>query len=220
VRILIVEDHLMFREVLRKVCVRELHHEVVGEAGDGRSAVRLALTMAPDLLLLDLHLPNLDGFGVLDAVRRVAPDLRVLLLSSHCDAFTVFRAERSKVQGFVDKNTNTVSILKAAITAVVGGGIYFSDTFKQMKVKRQKDPHSFDKLLTEREQGMLPLLGEPLDDAEIATRLGVTIGTAEKHRFNIRRKLGLQSDAELMRYAREHGFTLGAPRAGDGAMLP
>ena len=219
-RILIVEDHLMFREVLRKVCAGELQHEIVGEAGDGKTAVGLALTTAPDLVLLDLHLPNLDGFGVLDAVRRVAPELRVLLLSSHCDAYTVFRAEKANVQGFVDKNTNTVGVLKEAINAVSKGGVYFSETFKTMKAQRHKDPRSFDKLLTPRERAVLPLLGEPLDDVEIASRLGVSIGTAEKHRFNIRRKLGLDTAAELARYAREHGFTLGAPPQGDGARLP
>lgn len=210
----------MFREVLRKVCVGELHHEVVGEAGDGRTAVGLALTTTPDLVLLDLHLPNLDGFGVLDALRRVAPEIRVLLLSSHCDAFTVFRAGEAKVQGFVDKNTNTVAILKEAIGAVSSGGVYFSEAFKRLKAERHNDPRSFDKLLTERERAVLPLLGEPLNDVEIASRLGVTIGTAEKHRFNIRRKLGLASDAEIARYAREHGFTLGAPPGRDDAMLP
>ncbi|HEX2852137.1 MAG TPA: response regulator transcription factor [Opitutaceae bacterium] len=219
-RILLVEDHVMFREVLRKVCAVELQLEVVGEAGDGRTAVGLALTTAPDLVLLDLHLPNLDGFGVVDAVRRVAPEIRVLLLSSHCDPFTVYRAGESRVQGFVDKNTNTVAILKEAISVVSKGGVYFSETFKRIKAERQKDPRSFDKLLTAREQAVLPLLGEPLNDVEIASRLGITIGTAEKHRFNIRRKLALQTDAEVARYAREHGFTLGATQACGGATLP
>lgn len=220
VRILIVEDHVMFREVLRKVCAGDLQHEVVGEAGDGKTAVGLALTTKPDLVLLDLHLPNLDGFGVVEALRQLAPEIRVLLLSSHCDEYTVYRAGQAKVQGFVDKNTNTVAVLKEAIGAVAKGRVYFSETFKKMKAERHKDPRSFDKLLTARERAILPLLGEPLDDVEIASRLGVTIGTAEKHRFNIRKKLGLQSTAELTRYAREHGFTLHTSQGGDGATLP
>lgn len=210
----------MFREVLRKVCEDELHHEVVGEAGDGRTAVGLALTTSPDLVLLDLHLPNLDGFGVVDALRRIAPEIRILLLSSHCDEFTVFRAEQTRVLGFVDKNTNSVAILKEAITAVANGHTYFSEAFKRLKTLRHRDPRSFDKLLTAREKSMLPLLGELLDDHEIASRLGFAIATAEKHRFNIRRKLGLQTPAELARYAREHGFTLNASSNGDGATLP
>src|SRR4051812_216678 len=168
VRILIVEDHTMFREVLRKVCAVDLEHDVVGEANDGRTAVGLALTTKPDLVLLDLHLPSLDGFGVVDALRQLAPEVRVLLLSSHCDEYTVYRASEAKVQGFVDKNTNTVAILKEAITAVGKGRVYFSETFKRMKAARHKDPRSFDKLLTPRERAILPLLGEPLDDVEVA----------------------------------------------------
>jgi DNA-binding NarL/FixJ family response regulator len=220
VRILIVEDHLMFREILRKVCGGELHHEVVGEAGDGRTAVGLALTTSPHLVLLDLHLPSLDGFGVVEALRRIAPEIQILLLSSHCDDYTVFRAEQARVQGFVDKNTNTVETLKEAIATVCSGRTYFSEAFKRLKAHRHRDPRSFDKLLTEREQAVLPMLGEPLDDQEIARRTGLSVASVEKHRFNIRRKLGLKTDAELARYARERGFTLSEAPRGDGAMLP
>src|ERR1041384_2056843 len=102
VRIVIVEDHLMFREVLRKVCAVELKHDVVGEAADGRTAVEMVKSKRPDLVLLDLHLPGLDGFGVAEAIRRIAPATRILVLSSHCDEYTVFRAEQAHVQGFVD----------------------------------------------------------------------------------------------------------------------
>lgn len=220
VRIVIVEDHLMFREVLRKVCVEELRHEVVGEADDGQRAVELVTQTRPDLVLLDLHLPNLDGFGVVEAIRKVAPAIRILVLSSHCDEYTVFRAERLRVQGFVDKNTNSVGALKAAVTTVLEGRVSFSEAFLRVKAARINDPVSFDKLLTDRERTVLALLGEPLADEEIATRLKISQETVEKHRFNLLRKLNLRTTAELIRYAREHGFTLSAPRSGDGAMLP
>ena len=219
-KIVIVEDHLMFREVLRKVCTRDLRHEIVGEAADGRTAVELVVKTFPDLVLLDLHLPNLDGFGVVEALRQAAPATRILVLSSHCDDYTVFRAEKSRVQGFVDKNTNTVTSLKAAITAVGQGKTYFSEAFLRIKAARHSDAQSFDKLLTDRERAILSLIGEPLNDSEIATRLGIAIETAEKHRFNILRKLGLPTTTELARYAREHGFTLTARPGDSGALLP
>ncbi len=219
-KIVIVEDHLMFREVLRKVCVRELRHTIVGEAADGRSAVELVIKTFPDLVLLDLHLTNLDGFGVVEALKRAVPLVRVLVLSSHCDDYTVFRAERAHVHGFVDKNTNTIPILKAAITAVGQGKTYFSETFQRIKSQRHDNPGSFDKLLTDREREVLALIGEPLTDGEIAGRFGIAPETVEKHRFNILRKLGLQTTAELGRYARDHGFTLSAPPGGAGALLP
>jgi two-component system response regulator NreC len=220
VRIVIVEDHLMFREVLRKVCAQELHHEVVGEAGDGRVAVELVLRLKPDLVLLDLHLPNLDGFGVVEAVRRVAPQIRILVLSSHCDDYTVFRAEKALVQGFVDKNTNTVAILKEAVATVGAGRTFYSASFKRVKARRHADPHSFDKLLTDREKTVLALVGQPLSDQEVAARLTLSPATVEKHRHNLLRKLDLQTTPELVRYARDHGFTLTAPTTGADAMLP
>src|SRR5687768_9861355 len=113
----------MFREVLRKVCSEDLQHTVAGEASDGRRAVQLVTDTMPDLVLLDLHLPGLDGFRVVEEVRKIAPHLRVLVLSSHCDEYTVFQAERAHVNGFVDKNTNTVATLRQAIEAVVHGKV-------------------------------------------------------------------------------------------------
>ena len=220
VRIVIVEDHAMFREVLRKVCARDLRHDVVGEASDGQGAVQLVRDLAPDMVLLDLHLPKLDGFGVAEAIRQAAPTIKILVLSSHCDDFTVFRAEKTHVNGFVDKNTNTVAVLKDAITAVSKGLTYFSPEFLRLKAARHDDPHSFDKLLTDRERSILALIGEPFQDWEIAMRLGVSEQTVEKHRFNILRKLDLKSTIELVRYARDHGFTLAALRRDDGGLLP
>lgn len=210
----------MFREVLRKVCAQELGHVVAGEAADGRSAVEVVVQTKPDLVLLDLHLPNLDGFGVVEAIRRVAPRIRILVLSSHCDEYSVFRSEKARVQGFVDKNTSAVAALKSAIAAVSDGGVYFSETFKRLKTKRHENPKSFDKLLTDRERAVLALVGEPLTDSEIARVLKISEATVEKHRFNLRHKLGLPTTPELIRYARDHGFTLMAPRGGDDPLLP
>lgn len=210
----------MFREVLRKVCAEDLGLVVAGEAGDGRSAVPLVMRTTPDLVLLDLHLPGLDGFGVVAALRHQLPELRILVLSSHCDAHTVYRIERARVQGFVDKNTSAVASLKQAITAVSSGQTYFSEAFRRVKAVRHGDPFSFDKVLSDRECMLLALIGEPLTDAEIAARLDISRGTVEKHRFNIMGKLGLKSTAQLVRYAVEHGFTLSAGRGGDGATLP
>ena len=220
VRIVIVEDHAMFREVLRKVCARDLRHEVVGEASDGQGAVELVLKESPDLVLLDLHLPKLDGFGVVEAIRQAAPTIRILILSSHCDDYTVFRAEKTRVNGFVDKNTNTVAILKEAITAVGSGLAYFSPEFLKLKAARHDNPHSFDKLLSDRERSVLALIGEPFQDWEIGMRLNLSEQTVEKHRFNILKKLGLKSTVELVRYARDHGFTLAALRRDGGGLLP
>jgi DNA-binding NarL/FixJ family response regulator len=210
----------MFREVLRKVCADDLRHEVVGEAEDGARAVDVVGRLNPDLVLLDLHLPSLDGFGVVEAIRKKAPQVKILILSSHCDEYTVFRSEKLRVQGFVDKNTNSVATLKAAIAAVAEGKVWFSEAFQRARLARHRDPHSFDKLLTARERAVLTLVGVPLTDAEISAQLEISEETVEKHRFNILRKLELQGTTELVRYAREHGFTLTARQSDDGALLP
>jgi DNA-binding NarL/FixJ family response regulator len=219
-RVVIVEDHLMFREILRKVCARDLHHEVVGEAADGPAAIEVITRTLPDLVLLDLHLPDRDGFSVVEAVQQAAPNVRILVLSSHCDEYTVFRVEEAKVQGFVDKNTNTFAILKAAIAAVGAGQRYYSEAFLRIRAARHRNPQAFDKLLTDRERAVLELIGEPLSDREISGRLGISAETVAKHRFNLLGKLGLRNTSELARYARENGFTRIVPRSGSGALLP
>lgn len=220
VRIVIVEDHLMFREVLRKVCTAELGHEVVGEADNGERAIELITQATPDLVLLDLHLPGLDGFAVAEEIRRRAPLVKILVLSSHCDEYAVFRAEQLRVQGFVDKNTNSVETLKQAIGAVAQGRLWYSELFQRAKAARRKDPLSFDKILTERERSILVLIGVPLSDAEIAQEIGIAEDTVEKHRFNLLRKLELQTTTELVRYAREHGFTLPGRPGNEPGSLP
>ena len=219
VKIVIIEDHMMFREVLRRICEVDLKHRVVGEADDGRRAVEVVTAAKPDLVLLDLHLPNLDGFGVIDEIRKVLPDVLILVLSSHCDDYTVYRAERANIQGFVDKNTNSVAALKEAISTVASGRGTFSEAFRRVRAKRHSDPNAFDKVLGNREREVLALVGLSLRDSEIAEKLDISEQTVSTHRLNIIRKLGLSNTTELVRYARDHGFTLSAP-PGDDVMLP
>jgi two-component system nitrate/nitrite response regulator NarL len=198
----------MFGDVVKKVCEKELGHEIVAEASDGIAAVAEIRAKHPDLVLLDLQLPHLDGFGVVEEVRQFAPETLFLAISSHCDAYTVFRTEQAGLHGFVDKNTSTVESLKQAIQSISEGRYYFSDSFRAVRSDRHYDTNSFDKLLTERERVILTLIAEPQSDDEIALRFAISANTAKKHRFNILRKLGLQTTHELVRYAREHGFNL------------
>jgi DNA-binding NarL/FixJ family response regulator len=220
VKIVIVEDHLMFREVLRKVCVDEMQHEVVAESGDGVEAIELIRRLEPDLVLLDLHLPSVDGFSVMTEVRKNARRSRILVLSSHCDEYTVFRVEQARVDGFVDKNTNTIATLKAAITAVAAGQSWYSPAFQREKNARRQNPSAVDKLLTTRERAILGLIGQPMTDAEISEQLDISMETVEKHRFNLLRKLGFEKTSELARYARDHGFAFNSKPAADRALLP
>lgn len=205
---------------MRKICELELGHAVVGEAEDGRSAVELVRATNPHLVLLDLHLPKLDGFSVAEAIRLQAPEIKILVLSSHCDEYTVFRAERLRVNGFVDKNKNSVAALKEAIGAVAQGKASFSAEFLRIKATRNRNPTSFDKVLSDRELTILPLIGDSLTDAQISAKLHISGDTVEKHRFNLMKKLSVRTTAELVRYARDHGFMLAVPKDDPGAALP
>ena len=207
VNVAIVEDFDIFRALLCKACTRELGLRVVAETGDGLQAVQLLRRTAPDLLLLDLGLPSLDGLSVGEQALARHPDLRIIILSANCNGYTVYCAERLGVHGFVDKNLASVEALKAAIHALRTGGSWFSQSFNQARAKRLANPRSFDKVLTEREREVLALVGVPLSDDVIAKRLGISPETIEKHRGNIRAKLGLRTGVDLIEYARETGLT-------------
>jgi DNA-binding NarL/FixJ family response regulator len=206
-KIAIVEDERLFRDILRKACVADLGHEVVGEAGTGREALAMVPASMPDLLILDIHLPDMDGLDVLRTVRRKRALIRTLVISAYFDEYTLGRIERAAVQGFIDKSTNTIAELNLAIAAIEGGSTYFPVPFMEARRAHTRNPDAFDKVLTDREQTILSLVGEPLSDAEIAARLQLSPETVEKHRFNIMRKLGLHSRAEAARFARRCGLT-------------
>lgn len=207
VRIVIVEDHLMFRDVIRKICTTQFGHEVVGETDSGVKAVELILELSPDVVILDLSLPDMDGFNVVDRVFASMPSLRILVLSSHCDDYTLFRVEKSGVHGFIDKNSNTVETLQDALSAIAAGRIYFSAAFQSAKLARRTDPRSFTKVLSEWERAILSLIGQGLSDEEIGARLNLSHRTVQTHRSNILRKLDIKGTPKLIAFAIEHGFT-------------
>ncbi|MBL9200651.1 MAG: response regulator transcription factor [Opitutaceae bacterium] len=214
----LVEDHLMFRDVLRAVCAQELGHRIVGEADDGLRAVDMLLAAKPDLLLLDLRLPSLDGLDVLARVRPALPKLRTIVLSSRCDRFTLLSVERAQVQGFVDKNTNTFATLKEAVMAVRSGRTWFSAEYQRERAARLADSESFEKILRDRECEALAIIGAPHTIPEAARRLGISAAGVEKQRARLLQKLGLETTAELVRYAQENGFTRSSS-SGDGGRL-
>jgi DNA-binding NarL/FixJ family response regulator len=144
---------------------------------------------------------------VLRTLRRKRALIRTLVISSYFDEYTLSRIEHAAVQGFIDKSTNTVGELSVAISAIDAGSTYFPMPFTEARRAHSRNPVAFDKVLTDREQTILSLVGEPLSDAEIASKLKLSPETVEKHRFNIMRKLGLTSRAESARFARRCGLT-------------
>lgn len=204
-RVVIVEDHVMFREAIRKICEKQCGCEVVGEAATGNAAVVLLRETQPQVALLDLNLPEGDGFMVIEQARMLSPQTRILVLSSHCDDYTLYRVEMARVRGFVDKNTQTAATLRAALAAVCGGRTYFSPAYLEARQGRRADPLAFMKLLSERETEVMGLIGESCSNEEIAQRLGVVPKTIETHRSKIMHKLGIHSTPKLIRLALEAG---------------
>ena len=197
----------MIRDVIRKVCSSGIGFKVVGETGSGVAAVEMILEHKPDVVVLDLSLPDMDGFNVADRVLNSLPEVRILVLSSHCDDYTLFRVEKSGVHGFIDKNSNTVETLKGALTAIAEGRVYFSQAFEAARLSRRVDPRSFIKILSNWERAILCLIGQGLSDEEIGERLNLSPRTVQTHRSNLLRKLDLKGTPKLIAFAIEHGFT-------------
>lgn len=206
--ILLVEDHVVYREVLENLCATLPGQASVTSVMDGAAAIRHCQARAFSLLLIDLQLSDMDGFAVIEAAARTAPNIPIIAFTSQCDDYAVYRAEKAHVKGFVDKRVATTADLRVALTNVTANGFYFSPSFVQKKSERRMNPMSFDKILSDREMAVTELIAVPLSDREIAVELGISHQTVEKHRFNVLRKLGLKTLAELVRFARLHGIAL------------
>jgi DNA-binding NarL/FixJ family response regulator len=206
-KIVIIEDHKLIRDMLAASCEQLVAQASVSVAENGRQGVALCRRLRPDLAFLDLALPDGDGLDLLDELLATSPELKVIALSSFADEFTVHRALRSPVHGFVDKGEQPLGMLKQAIDAVMAGEKYFSPAVQKLKAALRSDPVSFDKLLSDREQSLLRLFGEGLSNDAVAKLVGLTAGTVKLHRRNIHRKLGFHSTPELMTYALKKGFT-------------
>lgn len=206
-KVLVIEDQTMVRELLALACKQALPKSGVRTAGSRADALALCREAPPDLVILDLVLPDGDGLDLLPDLFALAPGAKIIALSSHIDEFTLHRALSSRVHGILDKNEQPVRILREAITAVLGGQQYVSSLVQRLKASVRANPAAFDKILSDREQGVLRLVGEGLTNDQIATRLKISASTAKNHRLNIMAKLDMHSTPQLIRYAIEKGFT-------------
>lgn len=175
---ILVEDHVMFRDLFRKLCTEEFGWQVIGEASSGSRAKQLIAANRADLVVLDLHLPDGDGFEVGADAQLRWPDVKILVISSHCDDYTLFCLESLPVQGFVDKNSQSLAILRAACAAVQRGETYFSPSYLEASRARLKNHQAFHKILSPRECMILSLIGGFSTDEEISQRLSISPRTA------------------------------------------
>jgi DNA-binding NarL/FixJ family response regulator len=204
-RVAIVEDHAMFREVLYKICVEEFQCEVAFALGTVASAVQLLDPHRPHALLLDLGLPDGDGFIVAEAALRIVVGVRIYLLTSHINEYVIQRSQQLKVHGFIHK-ASSLQGLKDAIRALRDGKSYYSPEFLAAKAAWRHDPNATTKRLSDSEQRVLPLIARSFNDEEIGRELGISTKTAETHRSSILRRLKIPGTPKLIAFAIEKGF--------------
>lgn len=204
-RILLADDHGVVREGL-KALLTQSGYQVVAEAENGQDAVRLARKLRPEIAVLDVGMPLLNGIGAALAIARDAPATRVIALTMHTEDTYVLEALRAGIRGYVLK-TQAMSDLVAAIHQVILGTIYLSPGVSQAVLDAFLKRRDFDPpTLTPRERQVLQLVAEGRRSKEIADLLGITTKTAEAHRANIMDKLGIHETAGLVRYAVKFGF--------------
>lgn len=210
-RVLIVEDQSLFRDLLAKVCVGHFGFSRVNAVANGAEAEKSFRQEPFDLLILDIDLPDCDGFDLAERASSLPRPPRALGLSAFCDEFVVHRVMNSTMHGFLDKSEQSVETLHDAIEAVSAGRYYFSDAVKRVQRAMREDPSAFPKLLSERECQLLSLFGAGKGNDEIADGLGLSASTVQWHRKQLMRKLDLHSTVELVLFAVEKGFSRPGP---------
>lgn len=207
IRVLLVEDHRMVREALRGVLAQTPDIEVVGEAGSGQAALEQAAALAPDVVVLDIRLPDLNGIEVAARLRDAGSAARVVALSAFADKRFVTAMMRSGASGYITKSA-AGSELARAIRAVADDQGYFSpDIAATVVAGMRAQPDEGDaQPLGRREREVLRLIAEGLRSPAIAAKLHVSPATVEVHRRNIMRKLGLRTVAELTKHAIREGL--------------
>jgi len=206
-RLIIIEDQTAIREMLVEILNTEPDYELIGESGDGQSALALCLELKPDLLVLDAKLPGLNGVDLLRRVARQLPGIRVLVFSGYENPVLVREMLEAGAHGFVEKTAGLFEFKKGLHT-VASGGTYFGPSVAAIMRDVVSNPAASQTadFLTEREREILQLVAESHSTKEIALKLSISVKTVDNHRTNLMRKLNLHDVASLTRYAVDIGL--------------
>src|ERR1700739_407897 len=211
IRILLADDHQLMRSGVRLMLEREADLTVVGEASDGREAVALAKALKPEVVVMDIGMPNLNGIEAAHQMTQENPALAIVIVSMHSDESYVLRALKAGARGYLLKDSAEADLIKA-VHVVAGGKSFFSPAVSKMllddyvrKLKRSGTEDAYD-LLTPRERETLQLIAEGKSNKDIANLLNLSVYTVESHRSNLMEKLNLRGLPELILYAVRKGI--------------
>ncbi len=210
-RILLADDHIVMRTGLRALLERQPNLEVVGECENGRETVELAASLRPDVVVMDVGMPVLNGIEATNMIVSRHPTTAVVILSMHVDESYVMRALKAGARGYLLKDSAAADLI-SAIQAVSQGKSFFSPKVSRIlaedyvRVLKQKGAVDSYDLLTDREREILQLLAEGKANKEVATSLNISPYTVETHRSHILQKLNLHNPAELVLYAVRKGI--------------
>ena len=209
IKILVVDDHPVVRKGLVSCLAGRERLKVVGEAGDGEEAIRKVAELSPDLVLMDIYMPQLDGLAVTERLAKEAPHVKVLILSMHSDRDCVMRIIKAGARGYVLKDAPPDELVRA-IEAVHAGETFFSSPVARIAldqfVSETSHTHPLSRL-SQRERQVLTLIAEGRSNKEIANELGIGVRTIETHRERIMHKLDIHSVAGLTKFAISNGLT-------------
>jgi DNA-binding NarL/FixJ family response regulator len=208
IKLLVVDDHPVVRKGISLCLAQHEDFEIVGEAADGREAVRKARELQPDIVLMDINMPQMSGLAVTELLRRELPHIKVLILSVNGTAESVLRMVQSGARGYVLKEAAPEELVRAVET-VQAGESYFSHDVARVALNqfvRGGGEAPGTPQLTAREREVLTQIAEGLSNKEIATQLGVGVRTVETHRERIMRKLDIHNVAGLTKFAIAQGL--------------
>jgi two-component system response regulator NreC len=210
-RIVIAEDHTILREGLRALLSSDPDFEIVGEAEDGRAAIRRVETLLPDLVLMDLSMPRMNGLEAIKDIKKQSPDTKIVALTVHKAEEYILATLKAGADGYVLKDAHH-SELVLALKNVLSGKRYLSPGISEKVIegylegRKALKPASIYDTLTQREREILKLIAEGYKNKEVADYLCISLKTVEKHRANLIKKLDLHNAAALTAFAIEKGL--------------
>jgi DNA-binding NarL/FixJ family response regulator len=207
IKLLLVDDHALVREGIRSSLVRYPSIKVVGEAGNGKEAVRMSHQLCPDIVLMDINMPEMSGVEATPLIRKQCPNTKIIILTVHDTKEYVSRLLRMGANGYVRKDTSPEELVRA-IESVARGEAFFSPSVSKLLLQdyveaAEKPSDEGHESISEREQQVLKMISEGKTSKEVAAELNISTRTVETYRVRLKRKLEARNVAELLKRARE-----------------